>query len=69
MSAFAWPQLMRAGMQHLRLTPDAFWALSPAELALMLGHGGGRAPMTRDGLAALEAAYPDQKKEPQDGGT
>ena len=32
-----WPALMRAGMQGLRLTPDAFWALTPAEFQMMLG--------------------------------
>lgn len=63
MSGFDWPGLMRAGMQGLRLPPDVFWALTPAELALMLGQGGGRAPMTRAGLVALEQAYPDEQKE------
>ncbi|WP_050929411.1 rcc01693 family protein [Aestuariivita boseongensis] len=67
MSGFAWPQLMRAGMQGLRLPPDQFWALTPAELALMLGQGGGRAPMTRAGLEALQDAYPDRVKESGDG--
>ena len=34
-----------------------------AGLALMLGQGGGRAPMTRAGLESLEKAYPDEQKE------
>lgn len=59
MSAFQWPQLMRAGMGHLRLTPEQFWAMTPAELMLMLGHGGGAAPMGRARLADLLRAYPD----------
>lgn len=66
MSAFDWPGLMRAGLQGLRLEPARFWALTPAELALMLGHGGGRAAMTRAGLAALETAFPDTDKESGD---
>ncbi len=59
MSGFDWPALMRAGMQGLRLTPAQFWALSPAELRLMLGQGGGQAPLNRAGLEALQALYPD----------
>ena len=59
---FDWPVLMRAGMQGLGLAPGAFWALTPAELRLMLGHEGGAAPLSRAGLDALVAAYPDQAK-------
>lgn len=54
-----WPALMRAGMQGLRLTPDAFWALTPAELQVMLGDPGQAAPLLSDGLEALMAAWPD----------
>ncbi|CAM3076022.1 rcc01693 family protein [Paracoccus nototheniae] len=55
-----WPGLMRAGLQDLRLHPDQFWALTPAELGLMLGLSGALAPrMTRDRLASLAARYPD----------
>ena len=63
MSGFAWPELIRAGLYGLRLHPEAFWALTPAELAMMLGFGAGKAPMTRDGLRALEEAFPDRMKE------
>ena len=59
---FDWPVLMRAGMVGLGLTPDRFWGLTPAELWLMLGQGGGDAPMNRAGLEALQAAYPDHDK-------
>jgi len=58
---FDWPGLMRAGMQGLGLTPAAFWALTPAELLLMLGETGAAAPMGRAGLEALAARFPDQK--------
>ncbi len=61
MSGFDWPALMRAGMQGLRLTPEQFWRLTPAELRLMLGQDGAQAPMNRAGLAALQAAWPDQE--------
>jgi uncharacterized phage protein (TIGR02216 family) len=65
-TGFDWPALMRAGLHGLRLKPDEFWALTPAELQLMLGSGSGTAPMLRDGLAALMAAYPDNGKEQND---
>ena len=60
MTGFDWPVLMRAGLQGLRLNPEAFWALTPAELRLMLGQGA--TPMNRAGLEALLAAYPDRGK-------
>ena len=60
MSGFDWPALMRAGFLGLRLTPDQFWRLSPAELRLMLGQGSGASAMNRAGLDALLAAYPDK---------
>ncbi len=62
MSGFDWPALMRAGMQGLGLTPMQFWALTPAELRLMLGQDGAQAPLSRAGLAALQAAWPDRKR-------
>ena len=62
MSRFDWPSLMRAGMRGLGLRPGEFWALTPAELHLLLGRGDGAAPLQRDGLDALMAAYPDEQK-------
>ena len=53
---------MRAGMVGLRLQPDVFWALTPAELRLMMGQGEAEAPLLRKGLSALMAAYPDEKE-------
>ena len=55
-----WPALMRAGMQGLRLSPDRFWELTPAELQLMLGDPAKSGPLLSDGLDALMAAYPDK---------
>ncbi|MEM5519414.1 rcc01693 family protein [Sulfitobacter sp. AS59] len=54
-----WPAMMRAGLKGLGLTPADFWALTPAELQLMLGTTGAQAPLLNDGLSALMAAYPD----------
>jgi uncharacterized phage protein (TIGR02216 family) len=60
---FDWPGLLRAGLRGLGLRPDEFWALTPAELALMLGHGSGTPAMGRQRLMELAAAYPDRKGE------
>ncbi len=60
MSGFDWPALMRLGLTGLRLTPDAFWRLSPAELRLMLGQDGAGPVMDRAGLCALMTAFPDE---------
>ncbi|MGL4312257.1 MAG: phage tail assembly chaperone [Paracoccaceae bacterium] len=71
-SGLDWPGLMRAGMTRaerggLGLLPAAFWALTPAELALMLGAEAGQAPLTRARLNALAQAYPDRTTEESDG--
>lgn len=60
MSRMDWAALLRAGVQRLRLRPHEFWALTPAEFALMLGQSGGVAPMGRAELEALLADYPDE---------
>ena len=57
-----WPHLMRLGLGVLRLTPDAFWAMTPNELLAAL-QGAGVAPiaggMDRGALETLMAAFPD----------
>lgn len=63
MSQIQWPDLMRAGLLQLRLRPDEFWALTPAELMMMLGHGGAHAPMDRARLADLLRIYPDTARD------
>ena len=62
MKGFDWPALMQAGLQGLRLRPQEFWNLTPGELRLMLGQGGAPVSLSRAGLDALLAAYPDQKQ-------
>lgn len=62
-----WPALMRAGMRGLRLSPADFWALTPAELQLMLGATGAQAPLLKKGLEALMAIYPDKTEDKSDG--
>ncbi len=66
MSRFDWSALMQAGMRGLGLRPAEFWALTPAELALMLGQGG-TAPLARAQLDELLNAYPDKNGVMDDG--
>ena len=56
---FDWPALMRLGLNGLRLPPDRFWSLTPAELMVMLGRDGAGAPLGRQRLEELARAFPD----------
>ncbi|WP_299887252.1 rcc01693 family protein [uncultured Ruegeria sp.] len=69
MNGLDWPVLMRAGLVGLRLPPDQFWRLTPVELRLMLGHGGGLPAMNKAGLDALLVAYPDKTQGERDDGS
>jgi uncharacterized phage protein (TIGR02216 family) len=60
-SGIDWPGLMRAGLGGLRLPPEVFWRLTPAELRLMLGLEAAVPPLTRSRLEELAAAYPDRR--------
>ncbi len=60
-----WAGLVRLGLGAMRLAPDVFWAMSPAELRLALEGAGflapdSQLPMDQNSLAQLMAAYPDQ---------
>lgn len=57
--ALDWPALLRAGLQALRLRPAEFWALTPAELGLLLGLEARPLPMGRDRFRALSEQHPD----------
>ncbi|MEP2470240.1 rcc01693 family protein [Roseobacter sp.] len=59
MTRLDWPALMRVGLLGMRLEPDVFWALTPAELQMMLGDPSTSGPLLSTGLEALMAAYPD----------
>ncbi|MCB1362036.1 MAG: phage tail assembly chaperone [Rhodobacteraceae bacterium] len=71
MSSLDWPGLMRAGMHGLGLRPAEFWALTPAELMVMLGRDEGAAGgFTRARFDALMQRFPDtprNMKEADDG--
>lgn len=62
-----WPRLMFAGLYALRLKPSEFWALTPAELQIMLGQTEASAPMGRSRLDELQDAFPDQRKDVTNG--
>ena len=56
---------MAAGLGTLRLSPDAFWAMTPRELAAALGATQGRPPAagppSRAELTRLMQQYPDRR--------
>ncbi|GAB4384036.1 rcc01693 family protein [Albidovulum sp.] len=66
MSGLDWPGLMRAGLGRLRLSPEVFWGLTPAELALMLGDPASPRPLDRARLAELARAWPDAPMQGRD---
>ena len=63
-----WKGLMQAGLHGLRLQPAEFWRLTPVELKIMLGREGLVPPLTRARLAELAAAFPDVRKDQDNGG-
>ena len=72
---FPWASVLRFGLGHLRLTPDAFWRLSLPELRALLGTSEMPATSTRQELEELMALFPDSigkpdistSKDPDDG--
>ena len=62
MNRIDWAGLLRAGLLGLRLTPEAFWRLTPVELRMMLGADRGGPALTRARLEELAAAFPDRRK-------
>lgn len=61
MNGFDWGALLKAGVQGLGLRPAEFWALTPAELRLMLGEGA-RPAMGRARLEELAERWPDRPR-------
>jgi len=56
---------MQFGFGILRLSPDAFWRMTPRELAHAIHavRGHVAAPMDRGALDALMQEFPDRKEE------
>lgn len=62
MSGLPWADLMRFGLSDLRLSPDDFWGLTPAELMLLAGDDPRlNRSQTRDGLSRMMGLFPDKK--------
>ncbi len=59
---FAWKQVIGFGLGVLRLSPDAFWRMTPRELscaiATVVGHAETR--LDRVELEALMQTFPDR---------
>ncbi|MFG1475359.1 rcc01693 family protein [Xanthobacter agilis] len=60
--AFPWDQAMGLGLGVLRLSPAAFWRMTPRELAAAAGLHATRVapPLARADLAALMERFPDR---------
>jgi uncharacterized phage protein (TIGR02216 family) len=57
---------MAAGLGAMRLSPQAFWAMTPRELAAALGLGiAARSAPGRADLAALMRRFPDRPDPPR----
>ena len=62
---FAWDEAIGFGLGVLRLSPDAFWRMTPRELALAAKAVTGRrsAPLPRATLLDLMTRYPDGQRD------
>ena len=61
MTPFPWDDAIGFGLGVLRLSPDAFWKMTPRELALAIRAVTGQhvTPLTRDILDDLTRRFPD----------
>lgn len=61
MKPFPWAEAMGFGFGVLRLAPDAFWRMTPRELAQAIRaiHGSATAPLARAELDDLLVRFPD----------
>ena len=60
---FPWAEAMQFAFGVLHLAPDAFWRMTPRELAqaIIAVRGHAAAPMPREKFHALMQRYPDQE--------
>lgn len=56
---FPWEEFMRLGLGTLRLSPRAFWAATPREIAAAFARGS-HEPPDRAEIAALMQRFPDE---------
>ena len=59
---FPWHEAIGFGLGVLRLSPQAFWSMTPRELALAISSvTGATAPLQRDELSDLMTRFPDAR--------
>ena len=65
MKPFPWTEAMGFGFGVLRLAPDAFWGMTPRELAQAIHavRGPSVPPLARTDLDDLLARFPDATRE------
>lgn len=56
---FPWDAFMRLGLGTLRLSPEAFWAATPREIAAAFPRDR-RAPLAREAFNSLMQMFPDE---------
>ena len=63
MTPFPWAAAMQVGFGVLKLSPDAFWRMTPRELAAAITalRGGAAEPMRRAQLNELMQRFPDRE--------
>jgi len=63
MKPFPWAEAMGFGFGVLRLSSDAFWRMTPRELAQAVHavRGPSAAPIDRDALNRLMNGFPDRR--------
>jgi uncharacterized phage protein (TIGR02216 family) len=60
MRPFPWAEAMQFGFGVLRLSPEAFWRMTPRELAqAIVAVRGAASPIDRGGLDVLMQLFPD----------
>jgi uncharacterized phage protein (TIGR02216 family) len=59
---FAWPDVIGFGLGVLRLSPDAFWCITPRELSFAIAaiRGPVVAPIARTDFEDLMRTFPDR---------
>lgn len=69
MARLDWDRLMGLGLGVLRLSPQAFWSMTPRELAAALRACGlgQAAPLPRSALEGLMALFPDGEMDDRPG--
>ena len=60
MTRFPWAEVMAAGLGTLRLSPAAFWAATPREIAAALPRRSAGSALPRTVLETLLDQFPDE---------